>query len=88
MSKPRSKLYGLYSIKWRNAKTPFKWTPPFLAIDDGTALNALLDMSKECPELQNKYLCRIGWFDPSKGVVKGCKAVVVHQKRKVKTDEK
>ena len=70
-------VFGLYSIRWRNAKTVFKWTPPFLASCDGAALNALLKMSNECPELQNRYLCKVGTFDPLKGVVKGCKPIII-----------
>ena len=71
--------FGLYSLRWRNSKTPFKWTPPFLAVDDGTALNALIKMSAECPDLQRKYLCKVGEFNPETGVVRGFKnPIVVH----------
>ncbi len=80
--------FGLYSVRWRNAKTQFKWTPPFLAVDDGVALNALIEMSHECPDLQNKYLCKVGTFDPSTGKVTGCKAVVVRAPKKENSDEK
>lgn len=82
----KKNVFGLYSVRWRNAKTVFKWTPPFLASSDGVALNALIKMSAECPDLQNKYLCKVGTFDPSTGVVKGCKPVIVHKSKEIKDE--
>lgn len=81
-------IFGIYSLRWRNAKTVFKWTPPFLAVDDGIALNALLDMSRECPDLQGKYLCQIGTFNSTTGEIKGCKARVVSKPKKGVSNEK
>lgn len=70
--------FSIYSIKWKRDN----WTPPFLAPCDGVALNALLDMSRECPDLQNKYLCQIGTFDVTTGTIKGNKARIVVNKVK------
>lgn len=86
--KAKPHIFGVYSLRWRNAKSVFKWTPPFLAVDDGIALNALLDMSRECPDLQGKYLCKIGTFDASSGVIKSCKPRVVNKPKETKDYEK
>lgn len=81
------KPYNFYSIKWGRSKSGFNWTPPFIAPDDGIALNALLEMVNKCPDLQRKYLCRIGTFDPSTGTIKGHKPVIVRAP-KVKKENK
>lgn len=73
---------NIYSLKWPRAKSGFKWTPPFLAYDDGIAQNALLEMVAKCPDLQNKYLCRIGTFNPETAEIKSHKPIVVKPPKK------
>lgn len=60
--------FGVYSIHFPR-KEGWKYSPPFLAIDDKVALKALCELVKEHPELQRKNVYAIGSFDPSTGII-------------------
>lgn len=61
-------LFGVYSIHFPR-KEGWKYSPPFLAVNDKVALKALCELVKEHPELQRKNVYAIGTFDPSTGII-------------------
>ena len=70
--------FGLYSLETAAPVGKDMWyAPPFLAVDDETALNALVEMSKSHPEICHRNVYRVGTFCAVDGKVVSCRPQVV-----------
>lgn len=82
----RLKTFGLYTIR-RNHSKEWRFTPPFMAVSDEVALNAIYEMAKTHPEVMRSNIYCVGTFCISDGLLKTF-SVPRHVVGKVKKNEK
>lgn len=70
--------FGLYSLETASPDGKDMWyAPPFLSVDDDTAINALVEMSESHPEICHRNVYRVGTFCAVDGKVVSCRPQVV-----------